>query len=110
MNGGVYEGLFKDGKRSGIGKMNYVLSTDNDPRGRETAEYVGEWKCNMRQGQGVMTWHSDHSRFEGQWHMDKRVFGTLKLGKSAGSCGAIAYTGEFRDDLFHGRGKLELAE
>jgi len=48
MNGGVYEGLFKDGKRSGIGKMNYVLSTDNDPRGRETAEYVGEWKCNMR--------------------------------------------------------------
>ena len=107
-DGGVYEGLFKDGKRSGQGRMNYVMTSENDPRGRETAEYTGEWRYNLRHGQGEMIWKSDGSRFEGKWHMDRRVNGTLKLGNNAGNCGASAYIGDFRDDLFHGFGKLIL--
>ena len=49
-NGGVYEGLFKDGKRSGLGRMIFVMGGDNDSRGGETAEYIGEWKYNLRHG------------------------------------------------------------
>ena len=41
--------------------------------------------------------------------MDRRVQGTLKLGSSS-NCGAISYSGDFRDDLFHGRGRLTLAD
>ncbi len=108
-NGGTYEGMFKDGKRSGWGKMNYVMTGENDPR-RETAEYVGEWRYNLRHGQGVMVWFSDSSRYEGLWHMDKRVQGTLKLGTTSRAGGAIEYTGEFRDDLFHGRGRMLLGD
>ena len=85
------------------------MNAQNDPRGRETAEYIGDWRSNVRHGQGTMIWHSDGSRFDGIWHMDRRVQGTLLMGSSSG-CGASSYTGDFRDDLFHGKGKLVLSE
>ena len=72
-NGGVYEGLFKDGKRSGHGRMIFVMGGENDSRSGETAEYIGEWKYNLRHGNGKMTWQADGSRYEGLWHMDKRL-------------------------------------
>ena len=50
VDGGVYEGMFKDGKRSGTGRMNYMMGSENDSRGREQAEYVGEWRYNLRHG------------------------------------------------------------
>lgn len=53
-----------------------------------------------------MLWQGDGSRFEGLWHMDRRLQGTLTFGSS--NNGATSYTGEFRDDLFHGRGQLTL--
>ncbi len=40
--------------------------------------------------------------------MDKRLQGTLKFASTTG--GVIGYTGEFRDDLFHGRGALLLGD
>lgn len=107
-NGGVYEGLFKDGKRSGHGRMVFVMGGENDSRSGETAEYIGEWKYNLRHGNGKMTWQADGSRYEGLWHMDKRLQGTLKFASTTG--GVIGYTGEFRDDLFHGRGALLLGD
>lgn len=42
--------------------------------------------------------------------MDKRVQGTFNLGHGSSSAGVISYTGEFRDDLFHGRGKMLLSD
>ena len=30
-DGGIYDGLFKDGKRSGEGRMVYIMSKENDP-------------------------------------------------------------------------------
>lgn len=38
----------------------------------ETGEYEGQWKFNLRHGQGVMKW-ADGSKFEGEWNMDKRL-------------------------------------
>lgn len=40
--------------------------------------------------------------------MDKRLQGTLKFASTTG--GVIGYRGEFRDDLFHGRGALLLGD
>ena len=58
-----------------------------------------------------MIWQSDGARYEGLWHMDRRLQGTFRLGSSqASATGAIEYTGEFREDLFHGRGQLTLNE
>ncbi len=67
-SGDVYEGEFKDGRRSGQGKMEYknIAGTAGIP---ETAVYEGAWKRNMREGQGEMTW-SDGSSFSGEWRMD----------------------------------------
>ncbi len=87
--------------------MLFIMGGDNDSRG-ETAEYIGEWKYNLRHGHGKMTWSSDGSRYEGLWHMDKRLQGTLKFASTQG--GVNGYTGEFRDDLFHGRGQLILGD
>ena len=55
-----------------------------------------------------MTWKSDGSRFEGLWHMDRRMRGSFKLGNT--SSGAVSYFGDFREDLFHGRGQLTLTD
>ena len=41
---------FINGKRSGLGRMIFVMGGDNDSRGGETAEYIGEWKYNLRHG------------------------------------------------------------
>jgi hypothetical protein len=102
-DGGVYDGTFKDGKRSGQGRMQYNMSAEGESS--EAAIYTGEWRHNLRHGHGEMLWQSDGARYEGMWHMDRRLQGTLRLGSGqASATGAIEYRGEFRDDLFHGRG------
>jgi hypothetical protein len=50
--------------------MKYVMGSDGN---RDTAEFVGEWRHNLRHGTGEMTWSSDKSKYVGQWHMDKRI-------------------------------------
>ena len=104
---GVFEGVFKDGKRSGQGMMKYIMISDNSS---DSASYTGEWRYNLRHGQGEMIWNSDGSRFEGLWHMDQRLKGTFTMGSNSTGSGATSYIGEFRDNLFHGRGKLVLTD
>ena len=65
----------------------------------ENAEYEGEWKCNYRHGKGRMVW-ADGSKFEGEWHMDKRVKGEMQMKDET------IYKGEFKDDMFHGKGEI----
>jgi hypothetical protein len=48
-----------------------------------------------------MIW-SDGTVYKGLWHNDQRVKGKLKMKN-----GAI-YKGEFKNDLFHGKGKLSI--
>jgi hypothetical protein len=70
-DGGVYDGTFKDGKRSGQGRMQYNMAAEGE--GREGATYTGEWRHNLRHGHGEMLWQSDGARYEGLWHMDRRL-------------------------------------
>jgi hypothetical protein len=87
--------------------MKYVMIND----GREDiAKYTGDWRYNLRHGNGTMVWTNDGTKFEGIWHMDKRVRGTLTFGSSSSGTGAVSYEGEFKDDLFHGKGKLKMVD
>jgi len=99
--GDVYKGLFQGGKRSGKGTM--VFSQYNDLiRGTMESTYEGEWKLNKRNGQGVMTW-PDGTTFEGEWLNDERVYGKQTMTDQN------EYTGQFKDDKFHGAGKLSFS-
>lgn len=46
-----------------------------------------------------MSW-ADGSYFEGDWQMDRRVKGVMRMSDN------IKYTGTFKDDLYHGKGSL----
>lgn len=61
--GDKYLGLFKDGNRSGLGVMTYMVN------GSVTCEYSGEWRLNNKHGWGKMKWE-DGSWYEGRWNVD----------------------------------------
>ena len=54
-NGDVYEGNFKEGKRSGYG----ILTQGNEMRC-----YKGEWLNDVKHGYGEIQWN-DGSKFKG---------------------------------------------
>lgn len=62
------------------------------------AVYSGEWRGNIRDGKGVMTW-PDKSKYEGQWHAD-HAHGTGKFVYSNGDI----YDGQWKNDMTHGKG------
>ena len=51
MNGDVYDGEFKDGKRHGHGVYTWSYG----------GVYDGEWKDGKQHGQGVKTWVDGHT-------------------------------------------------
>lgn len=62
-------------------------------------EYVGTFKCGLRDGEGQM--YFDDGVYEGNWKDNKRNGqGIMRY-----SNGAI-YMGEWRNDKFHGHGAL----
>ena len=67
-DGSVYTGEFKDGKRSGQGRMIYeMIRTEHGSL--DSGTYEGEWKRGNRHGKGTMSW-SDSSKFDGEWRAD----------------------------------------
>ena len=112
INGDLYEGAFKDGKRCGFGKMQYKsikkYSTDDDDitdnsmenQDLDWASYEGHWKNNLRHGYGVMKW-ADDSEFKGEWLQDHRHHGTMNMVNGS------TYTGFWKNDKFHGKGVLK---
>ena len=46
-----------------------------------------------------MTW-GDGSRFEGEWKLDLRFKGRMQM------IDGTIYDGEFKDDVYHGRGRI----
>lgn len=113
-NGDVYEGEFKAGKRNGIGK--YTSATGS--------MYKGSWLDGKRCGKGVIT-HPNGESFDCLWQNDVAVTGKIKLFSSQ-SCvyhgeirdgkkdgfgisyfedGSIQYEGEWKNNLWWGKGK-----
>ncbi|CAI2378234.1 unnamed protein product [Moneuplotes crassus] len=115
VNGDFYEGMFKDGKRCGKGKMQYknIKKFNDEDNGSsypgsnmfdvDWAIYEGMWNDNCRHGQGTMRW-SDESQFEGEWRKDKRYYGTMVMVTGE------EYRGYWENDRFHGKGKITTPE
>lgn len=101
-NGDRYKGEFKDGRQSGKGKFVYKnLKTQSGDK--MNATYEGSWKAGKRHGKGIMQW-GDGSEFHGDWINDNRVKGRMIM------VDGTEYVGTFKDDYFHGRGKIYLPD
>ena len=88
LKSGRYIGQFKQGQRSGRGKL-------TEPNGDE---YDGEWSDGRRNGYGVTTYFNG-DRYEGHWKADKRDGrGTYRFNNGD------TYDGDFSVDMRSGSG------
>jgi len=78
MNGDSYKGMFKDGQRSGMGRMEYSRLECMDNAQADEGVYEGMWRLNKRHGEGKMTWW-DGCMFTGEWKNDKRYKGEMTM-------------------------------
>eukprot|EP00927_Polykrikos_kofoidii_P019244 TRINITY_DN18978_c0_g5_i1.p1 TRINITY_DN18978_c0_g5~~TRINITY_DN18978_c0_g5_i1.p1 ORF type:complete len:2448 (-),score=375.80 TRINITY_DN18978_c0_g5_i1:62-7321(-) len=101
----TYQGQFENGARNGEGE--YKRSWEG-----EKLEYKGEWKDNLRHGQGVQTvpkalWDElSHVRYEGEWNEDIRD-GKGKLTYRKGD-EDLVYEGDLVNNLREGTGTIRL--
>jgi hypothetical protein len=92
-SGGVYEGDWKDGKRTGKGKYTWA----------DGGVYEGDWKYGMRTGKGKYTW-ANGDVYEGDW-----IDGELRKGKYTYASGNV-YEGDWKYGMRTGKGKLTWAD
>lgn len=95
-----YIGVWKDGKREGQG-------VDSAFRGR----YVGEFKNDMRNGEGVAFWRDGLAdtltvEYVGQWKDGKKD----GIGTDYDKTGKMVYEGGFKNDKRNGAGKFYAAD
>jgi hypothetical protein len=103
---GTYQGAFKDGKRSGYGKMTYKDAEHQVPWFPETiGVYEGNWLNDERHGVGVMKWEKNIS-YEGQWRQDRR---NNVEGKMVFENGDV-YEGSWQDNSMHGNGVFRMKD
>jgi hypothetical protein len=103
---GNYQGTYKDGKRSGYGRMTYKDPDHTVIWFPETAgEYQGNWLNDERHGQGTMKWEKNIS-YEGQWRQDRRhnVEGTMTF-----ESGDV-YEGSWQDNIMHGNAVFRMKD
>lgn len=95
INGDIYEGEFKQGKRHGSGTLT--------KGGSRSYTYKGEWKNDCRDGYGEIQF-DDNARFQGQWEK-----GRLKNGVYMFQDGT-EYSGEFslKTSELEGQGIMTL--
>ena len=104
----TYRGNFKDGKYDGFGKLTEMISRS------ERAYYEGTWSEGIRSGRGTF-WDGQGNLYIGEWKNDKRdgrgsyFFGVKdwtenKYTEYWLSENTENYTGDFKNDLYHGQG------
>ena len=99
-NGDMYVGEFKGTKRHGYGVMKYIWPI-SDKDYSNLGEYKGEWKNDVREGAGEMS-YLNGSHYKGIWVNDLKSSGELKL------LDGTIYNGYFKNGNYHGKGKLSL--
>jgi len=90
-NGDIYEGAFINGLRHGRGIFTEALTG---------SWYDGFWEKGRRHGTGTFVTGDKSFIFDGTWRHGRRVKG---LAVVKGRC---SYSGEWKNSLFHGQGKL----
>jgi len=94
-NGQYYDGEWANHVYSGRGKL-YARYEDY-AAGVNLPMYEGTWERGKRHGVGKLRWQQDLNEHEDNKHVALRKKGISKI-----------YEGEFKDDLFHGKGRLFL--
>lgn len=102
MEGAVYEGRFKNGKRDGLGRCTAANGV----------EYDGEWKDNKREGNGKAEYKvrgfdfaGRNWSYEGTWKQDSiHGKGTFAYGNG------YSYTGEVKNNKLDGKGRKVLKD
>eukprot|EP01006_Ploeotia_vitrea_P044229 TRINITY_DN66819_c7_g1_i1.p1 TRINITY_DN66819_c7_g1~~TRINITY_DN66819_c7_g1_i1.p1 ORF type:complete len:676 (-),score=79.80 TRINITY_DN66819_c7_g1_i1:196-2223(-) len=87
-SGDVYKGDWKNNKKHGRGRAEYV----------DGNRYEGEWKDDAKHGQGTITF-SDGTSYTGEWVCDKKCGQGSALFSSGNR-----YVGEWAEDNMHGYG------
>ena len=91
---GIYEGMFKDGNRHGIGIHKWG---NNDV-------YEGEWKDNMRHGQGILKYQNKNV-YSGEWYENMKS-GNGKMTFANGE----VYEGKWQSDKINGHGTFTFTD
>lgn len=86
----IYKGEYKDGKPNGRGAIYYMNIKE---------KYLGDFVFGEKQGRGIY-YYNDTNVFEGSWRKDSRIKGVLFGGEGDW------YTGDFKSEAFHGKGKF----
>ena len=88
----IYKGTLTDNKPSGEGELIY----------KGIGIFKGEFNGNFHKGKGKI-FYDDGSSYEGEWENFKRQnYGVINY------INLDSYEGEFKDDLYEGKGKLNL--
>ena len=66
--------------------------------------YEGQWKEDLYDGKGALTWESGAKKYEGDFLQSKRT------GKGVYDSAKIHYEGDFIDGKFHGEGSKLIKE
>jgi hypothetical protein len=124
-DGGTYEGDFVNDRRTGRGVLIFPSKTSNDA----ATTYVGEFKDDLFNGEGTMTFKSGASyvghwlngkrngqgrysalsgeTYDGDWLEDQKSGrGEHVLAKTNNPAALIRYVGDFRENAPNGRGTL----
>ena len=119
-HGHVYRGGFANGEQAGLGAWHYADgATYTGPmlgglrhgrgvyRAADGAVYDGEWRHGQRNGQGIDTSADQLKTYSGGWKDDlKHGKGRLVLRESLKSQRTTTYDGEWRHDVKWGFGRL----
>ena len=119
-HGHVYRGGFANGEQAGLGAWHYADgATYSGPmvgglrhgrgvyRAADGATYDGEWREGSRNGAGVDTSADKLTTYSGGWKSDlKHGKGKLVQKESLKSERETTFEGEWKEDLRHGHGKL----
>ncbi|XP_063723905.1 uncharacterized protein LOC134851657 isoform X2 [Symsagittifera roscoffensis] len=92
----VYRGTFLNGHIHGHGEMTYS----------DGSTYVGQFMNNKRDGYGTLTDKS--GVYNGQFQQNKRAGKGMQMFEQNQTQSAACYTGQWRENLFHGRGKFSV--
>ena len=100
-DGSVYVGELKEGHFHGHGEATIAGAGQGAP----STSYVGEWKDNLQDGKGLMTWHDGGGTYDGMWKAGKQHgHGIRRFADGTG------FEGQFFDGKRNGKGMVTYAD
>ena len=91
-DGSVYDGMWRDNKRSGNGEMTWIKDHNSE------FNYAGDWADDKKTGFGTYRW-PDGTKYEGGFSNDQMTGG---VSSRLEYYDRSVYVGDFKDNKRHG--------